>query len=479
MAQIYEWAVRDFSEGLLDKIDLPLMPENAASDCRNFLSKTQGMLEKRKGQVYLNSISLGNVPINGLDIYYKGANSYLLAACGGNIYKWNGSAFESIKTGWDANCDVFFETCANYVVAFNGKDTPIKYDGTTVTTLANAPTDGQYPILHKEKLFVAPQSHPDQVWWSESFNPETWPAENYWTFKAGDGDKIVALKRLYDELIIFKQRSIHALRGTNLDDFSGFEIIGDIGCVGPRAVGNFNNRLYFVGEKGLYEFNGVKVANISDNRIPNLWAKINKQYLYKSAVGCYGKYVWFALPYDTSTYNNLVICYEPDTGTFWPFDSINASCFLKLNNNNGEILYTGSSVNGHVIQQDIGDRDFPNTSEAKNITAYWVGKAYDLGTPQRIKKGKRLFIEDYPHEASSYPATVQISVDFGQFVDMELVGEATIGKVYKFPMNCREWHYIRPKVIHNNTGQCYIRGIMIRHKVKGKPKFRGGVLNEQ
>ena len=44
-----EFEIKDFSEGLIDKVDDDLLPENAA-DVQNFIGTKIGSLKKRAGQ---------------------------------------------------------------------------------------------------------------------------------------------------------------------------------------------------------------------------------------------------------------------------------------------------------------------------------------------------------------------------------------------------------------------------------------------
>ena len=293
-----ELQIDDFEEGMIDGIDDNILPISAARDCRNFISRYKGILEKRTGQARLNGTVLGGVP-HGLYAYYNGAARKLLVVASTKMMTWNPSTlvFDDLKTGLDGTATMICETCANYMVGFNGVDAPFKWSGTGATSaLANAPATGRYPVLFKEKLFCVPGTDLSQLWWSDSFAPETWPAVNYWDIKKGDGDVITCLKVLYGDLIITKNRSIHVLRGTSLDDFRLDEMDSRIGCVGPMAAVPLKEKLYLVSEAGLYAFNGLMAKCISDERIPRLWGDIDQANISKSCVTIWDNKVWFSLP---------------------------------------------------------------------------------------------------------------------------------------------------------------------------------------
>lgn len=469
--QYNPWAIRDFTEGQIDRVDDNLLPENAARKCRNWISRIIGRMGKRRGQERLNSAYPLPGSILGIHAYYQGLSRKLVIASKGGLYEWNGvNAFNSIHSGWDDDAQVLFETCANYMVAFNGIDQPIKWDGTDATELSNAPIDGQYPTLHKDKLFVVPKSSPSDIWWANSFQPEQWPASNWWQVKPGDGDVITCLRRLFDEMIIFKSRSIHSFRGTSLDDFSLYELESDIGCAGPRAAATHLNKMYFVSEKGLFEFNGMKVTNISDERIPRLWTRVNTQAVYNAAVVSWDGWIWFALPIDESPVNNLVVVYNPVSKAFWPMEGIEASCFQIFSSETGLKLYSGDTSQGHVIQQDTGTEDFPGDEDEAPVAAYWEGKGYDQGYPEHEKSAKRAYVEDVPGTVN--PANIDISVNYGEYAPLIYKRTNKLIRMYQFPKELRKWNYLSPRISHDQPGSCEVRGLMVRYKIKLKPKIR-------
>ena len=68
-----ELAIRDFTAGILDIIDDNLIPEGAAKDSNNFISRTIGKLSKRKGYKADHETPLSASKIQGLYPYYNNA----------------------------------------------------------------------------------------------------------------------------------------------------------------------------------------------------------------------------------------------------------------------------------------------------------------------------------------------------------------------------------------------------------------------
>lgn len=457
-----EFEIRDFTKGYMDGIDDNLLPDNASRDCQNVISRIIGSLENRPGQERLNDTALPG-PILGLYAYYLNDSRELIAASGGGAYKWDIDKFSGINAGLNSQAEVEFETCVNYMVAFNGVDTPWKYDGATISTLANAPI-GRLPILHKEKLFIVPNESPSSLWWSDDSQPESWPAVNYSDIRKGDGDIITCLRKQLGELVIFKRRSIHSLRGTSLADFRLDEIEGRMGCVGPRAAINDGNLIYFISDEGLCMYNGMRAVNLSQNFIPKLWEGINKEYLHKAVAGVWDGLVWFAVPEGESAYNNLVIICDPENQSFWPWRGINVSCFQQFNDGYKLDLFSGSPVNGYVNRQGVGTDDFGTP-----ITAYWEGKAFDKGSAEREKKAKKAFVTHGP--ATENIVDLQLSLDYGPYQTLEVRMQEDLIREYKFQQD--RWRYLSPKFVHNKLGGFEVRGLLIPYKVKDKPKVRG------
>jgi hypothetical protein len=455
-----EWKIHDFSAGLLDKQDDNLLPDNAARDVQNFVARKVGSLVKRRGQQFLNTTPLGG-PVQGLYAYYYGVSRRLVVVAGGTAYYWDPGtgAFVSIRTGLDNTAPVLFATCVSYMVAANGVDHPWKWNGVVASNLANAPADGQFPLLHKEQLFMVPASEPSKVKWSAPFEPENWPPVNEWAFKEGDGDRITCLYPFLGELVIFKRYSIHTLRGTTLDDFRSDELESRVGAVGPRAVTHHRGYLYFVSDAGICVWNGIKYENLIEDTIPGFWATVNHEHLHKACAGVWNDLIWFALPEGTSSYNNVVLVYDPPAdaaagGSWWVWRGINASCFLEYDDGSFRHFYAGGSMDGYVREQDVGTTDC-----GVAIEAFWVGKAFDVGAAERVKRLRKAYVVDSP---GANDVNLQVSLDYGDFQSLVAEGGDVLLRPYRFPTGS-ECRYLRPKFYHNASTSCEVRGLMVEY----------------
>ena len=459
-----KWEINDFSEGIVDKIVDDHLTPNALKDAQNFIATKLGSAETRGGQKHLNKSPLPGIT-RGLYSYYGNDKRQIITVAGGKAYLWDAlsEAFVEINDNLDNTAPVLFETCVNYMVAANGINPPWKWDGETVSVLENAPEDGQFPTLYKEKLFMVPKSDPSMMLWSKSFYPEDWEnLQNYMYINEGDGDKITCLYSFLDELVIFKRHSIHVLLGTNKDDFRLTSPETKIGATGSRAVARHHNQLYFVGEDGLYAWNGMSATNISRDRIPGLWEKVNIEHLDKAAVVSWKGMIWFALPEDRSSYNNLILVYIPTSegGKWWLWRGINASCFSVFDNKNENILYSGDAYAGYVNQQDTGTDDF-----GQPISAYMVPPTLDKD-PEVLKYFSLAQIMDSP---KANDVEIQAAIDYGDFASLRYEGGDELVRTYRF-FNKYKGRVLQTKLLHNALGGCEVRGLKVHYDKVSLPR---------
>ncbi len=117
----------------------------------------------------------------------------------------------------------------------------------------------------KNMLFAAGfSSQASVIWYSELAKPYQILPENFFEVRTDDADSITCLQPFQSSLIVFKNRSMHEVSGESPETLSLKEISSQYGCVNNQASVVFKNRLWFVDEKGICEFNGSQVFMVSD-----------------------------------------------------------------------------------------------------------------------------------------------------------------------------------------------------------------------
>lgn len=473
-----DFPVKDFSEGMIDKTEDNFnLPDGASPDCSNCISLYPGLLQKRPGQAHLNTVLLGGT-CQGLHSYYYGTTPTrrLVAAYNGKIAYWDFDAatpaFVEIATGLSTSAQVKFANCINYMVYCNGTDAPRKWDGTTDSALANAPATAQFFCYHKEQLFCVPKATPNRLRWSELVNPEDWPGVNYWDVAPGDGDEITNLVKLPDALIVFKKYSTFALYGNTLDDFQLVQVDSKVGCSGPFAACVDQGIIYFIGHDGIYGRTSSGAAtNLTKDRIPRLWATVDKQALSQAAIIAFDNVIRACVLGDSSTFDTDdywdtdeyflptglgIYIYD---GKIWPQRNIYANCFTVFDGGGtSKTLYSGG-LSEYIDIQDYGTDDF-----GENIDYYWESRAFDCGTAEREKKCKKVFVED----TTGSTATISAATDYGAHSALTLRG--TDGRVREFKGPAGKWRHMSIKMSGSDKTASECRGIMALVKVKSKPK---------
>ena len=128
-------------------------------------------------------------------------------------------------------------------------------------------------------------------------------------------------------------------------------------------------------------------------------------------------------------------------------------------------------VNLTPPQIPIEIREAPS-SALESISAFWEGTAFDAGSASRLKKIKRVFLEDAPD--SALPASLKLSSNYGDFEELEMRGRQGAIRVYYVPTDLRRFRYTVTRIEHNEASFFELRGMLFQHKPKRKPKVRRG-----
>jgi len=167
--------------------------------------------------------------------------------------------------------------------------------------------------IYSSKVFLSGISQdPSRVYFSDTGEPEGILPENTFIVESRNSDKVTGLRTYYSQLVIFKDRSVFALTGSSGENFVVREVTDQYGCLNNRANVVFNERLWFLDQKGICEYNGSNVSIISD-KMEGDFDRMNLDAAKSQATMIHNKQrseVWCSIPVDGATLNNLTIIYD-------------------------------------------------------------------------------------------------------------------------------------------------------------------------
>jgi hypothetical protein len=151
--------------------------------------------------------------------------------------------------------------------------TPVKWPGTgNVADLGGSPPAGYCGCVASNYAFLGNDmgSNGSRLRWSAVGDPESWPAANYVDFRKDDGDQILAVFPMDDNLLIFKNRSCGKLYlgGTTFGPLT--TISETVGIADINGVDRLpDGRIIFIGgDSNAYIYNGSYLENISRRTFP-------------------------------------------------------------------------------------------------------------------------------------------------------------------------------------------------------------------
>ncbi len=290
--------------------------------------------------------------------------------------RWNGSFFSNIKTGLTASAGKFLEfntQVKRYTILVNGTDR-YAYDGTTVTTLTDAPATNLYTV-DDYRLYALIGTE---------LKCSALGSITDWT-TADDADSLTlvsakgtgtALTSYNDVVIAWTEQSMHVLYGNDPYDFYINDPI-DGGCISDRSVIEHRGKLYFL-DFGAYKvYTGGKPIEMSQ-KIKTYLDDINLTYKSKCVAGKQGKYIYLSIPYGSSaTENNLTLEYDTELDVWHPH-SVGYSDFVTI----GEHLY-GTDSAEIIWEVNSGTDDGNGTEEGTPIAWSHITGAWNNGTSKR------------------------------------------------------------------------------------------------
>lgn len=275
-----------------------------------------------------------------------------------------------------------------YLIATGPGTITRKYDGTSVTPLANAPSEIVSMTSHDNRLYGAKKN---TVYYSALRKPEDWSTVNdsgSIVVETANSDMINKLVAAQGRLTIFKANSIHELFGTSPSNFQLKSVTDDLGSPYPNSIQTIDGVIYFVSSKAIYRYSGgVPPKNDFSLQVNKYIEEIpfeSKQDVYSWVNG---RRYYVSLPL---TNGNTILEYDVNFGTWtvWslpnniscnPITFSNAVFYGDMMSNVCEFVENGDFTDyGNPIKWEWISKPFTVSSIAQKVTWYKMWLVADI-----------------------------------------------------------------------------------------------------
>lgn len=336
-------------------------------------------------------------------------------------------------------------TIPKYIIKPTEDEKDIPIDGNTIDRCNRI-------LLHWDRLILyGDEDKQDVIYISDLQNPGYFPVNNTLWFDNPRKERITSIVRFRDNLVVFTPSSIHALFGTNPEDFKRVMINPTIGCIADRGASVVKNYVVFPSYEGIALLKSIGMsedrANVQliDNNIKNLVR------LDTNSVSYVRNNQYFLVYPDV----NIQLRYYYDWNV-WSKDESPTIDFRDVIIESEKIYALGSGGRIIIDSEDYADEGvtFPEIVTTKN---FFFGEEYAM---KKFREVQIMF--DTPKQAT--PLDVEIWADNG------LLKQATINllpteEIYKMNI-AGKGLFVRVKLIHSDNKPIRLDGLGFIFKLK-------------
>ena len=275
----------------------------------------------------------------------------------------------------------------------------------------------QYLAIFNNQMFMSGFSTlPSEVIWSEIGEPEAVDPGFDVEIRTNDGDYITGMRAYNNTLIVTKKRSFFQIFGDNPADFVFQQISDQYGCLSNNAMVVYQNLIWFLDEKGIVQYDGSNFT-IKSNGVEPIFKAMNIQAAQNTAVAIHAKFfneVWFAIPINGSTVNNIIVVYDYLTGSWTHYDGLQlASLWMAQGSLPGKVPYFGNYT-GAVFNfgsSMMGDNGNAITCMFSSCFLAPTGKTTE-------NMYRRFYLDVNPIIGPTLPITMNFQQDFGTTIQV-------------------------------------------------------------
>lgn len=250
----------------------------------------------------------------------------------------------------------------------------------------------KYIEINQNQLFASGfKSNVNRVWFSNLGSPEFFDPEDFIDIITNDGDQVTAMKYFNEQIVLFKLRSFHKVIGTDPTNFQLLQISSDYGCLSKRAIVTTDLHMLWLDRKGIVQYDGANFKIIS-TPVEGIFRRMNISAAQEFATAVHWVYrnqIWFGIPIDGSTTNNITVVYDYSVGAWTFFDGFNPASFTyALGNLSVPSVWRGDYTgNVHVFGSS-----YYNDS-GQGITCLAMTRFENDGGENQTTLWRRLFLD--------------------------------------------------------------------------------------
>jgi hypothetical protein len=201
-----------------------------------------------------------------------------------------------------------------------------------------------------------------------------------------DGQIVTGMIVFKNSLLIFKEDSIYQFGFTTDGLPQVTQVSAAIGAIAPRSITAVENDVFFVSRRGVFTIGNeagfafdVLRTNELSAKVRSVFETFNDTYVQNVAAiyatGGNANLVIFSYTPNGGTTNAKALCYDRERMAWYPWDNINANCWLKWQDGTGEVRFLyGDDSSGYVKQILTGSDDFGTA-----IHGYFSLRSEDFG----------------------------------------------------------------------------------------------------
>lgn len=378
----------------INRLDPFTIADEYATDMKNLTSDKYPAFSTRSGYSLLGS-AFAN-PIIGLGSW---KNSELHAVSNGSWYRYTGGAWGSaLASGLNATAEWSFSNFKGNLteinlIGANGTDPVKRYNGTTVASLTDAPSGGNYIVTYSNRLFcaVANKVHASELNvadnWTTTADSDADPFQV--NVNTTDGETINGMKAGIGHVTIFKANSMHELYGEDISNVRIEQITSEVGIINNKCAVTLNGIMYLLHRTGIYRYAGGTIPSREFSQpVQKYIDDINTTAMSKSCVGTDGQKIYVSIPVSSSTAPDTVLVYDPkfDMWVVWEdFTALyiaNTTSNWHMGMNDGKVIQMGGSTtdNGTAITWERVSKPFGSGSLNKLIRWFRMWIVCDVPT---------------------------------------------------------------------------------------------------